>query len=89
MCPSTLRLAVSRRGREQRAGVDEEETAVPIDPEHVRVPVVVARRLLGWSDGASEQIEELLRAANDHGPSGANSTGVGATSGKADYALSA
>jgi hypothetical protein len=40
--------------------VRKEEALAPIDPEQVRVPVVVARRLFGWSDGSPEQIEEFF-----------------------------
>src|SRR6266487_2885554 len=52
---------------EQRAGMREQETLLPIDPEQVQVPVVVGRREFAERDrAAAEQIEHPLRAAHDH-----------------------
>ena len=36
--------------REQRAGVDDQQALAPIEPEHVRVPIVVARRRFGEAE---------------------------------------
>lgn len=51
---------------EERVGLDEQEALASVDPQQVRVPVILARRLLGLRDGASEQTEKPLRTAHDH-----------------------
>lgn len=50
----------------QRVGVGDQQTLAPIDPEHVGVPVVVARRLFGQGDATPEQAEQLLCAPQYH-----------------------
>src|SRR6266540_4331839 len=53
--------------REQSAGLGEQETLLPLDPNEVQVPVIVARRELAEGElAAAEQIEHLLRAPHDH-----------------------
>ncbi len=52
---------------EQRAGVREQETLLPVDPEQVQIPVAVGRGEFAERERtAAEQIEHLLRAAHDH-----------------------
>jgi len=52
---------------EERAGMHDEQALASVDPEEVRVPVIVAWRRVDERDGAlAEQVEKLSRAAYDH-----------------------
>jgi hypothetical protein len=51
---------------EERAVVGEQKTLLPLDPDEVQVPVLVARRKLAEHELAiAQQIEPLLGATHD------------------------